>query len=76
MTRWQYYVHTINTAGFFTAGGVNTQEMQDILNSCGNDGWELVSAFDTNSRGGGTWLIVLTFKRPVDDGIPYANPAR
>lgn len=62
--RWEYYVHTISASGVFSQGHVEPRELTDILNVYGNDGWELVSAFDTNSGHGGSRLVVLTFKRP------------
>ena len=63
--RWEYFVHTMNVAGVFSSGNVNPRELNDTLNHYGNQGWELVSAFDTNSGHGGSRLIVLTFKRPM-----------
>jgi hypothetical protein len=73
--RWEYYVHTIAAGGVFSQGNVNPVELVNILNFYGGQGWELVSAFDTNSGHGGTRLIVLTFKRPLDE-VALAIPAR
>lgn len=68
--QWEYYVHTISAAGFFTTGEVDPREMSNVLNWYGRQGWELVSAFDTNRPQGGTLYIVLTFKRPLAAGTP------
>lgn len=62
--RWEYFVHTLDAGGTFSQGNVNPRELTDLLNWYGNQGWELISAFDTNSSGG-TRLIVLTFKRSL-----------
>jgi hypothetical protein len=68
--RWEYYVHTISASGMFSQGHVEPRELTNLLNFYGNDGWELVSAFDTNTAHGGTRLIVLTFKRPHQLAAP------
>lgn len=74
--RWEYFVHTINAGGTFRQGNIDPREMQDALNHYGQYGWELVNAFDTNSGHGGTWLVVLTFKRPVESIAPPPVPGR
>ena len=65
--RWEYFVHTINVEGMLPvfSGKVKPNELQDLLNEYGLDGWELISAFDTNAAQGASKLIVLTFKRPI-----------
>jgi hypothetical protein len=63
--RWEYFVQTIDVTGFLTVGKVNPRELQDVMNHYGNQGWELVSIFDTSSSGGGSRYIVLTFKRSL-----------
>ena len=69
--QWEYFVHTISlVGGFFSpSGDVNPMEMTNVLNHYGYQGWELVSAFDTNAHQGGSRLAVLLFKRPV---VPMA----
>lgn len=37
------------------------------MNEYGAQGWELVSAFDTNMLQGRSRDIILIFKRPLDD---------
>ena len=61
---WEYLVHTITVAGFMSAGRLDAAEMQNALNWYGQQGWELVNAFDTNQPNGGSLYVVLTFKRP------------
>ena len=73
--RWENYVHTLNVEGLFSSGHVNPREMQDVLNHFGHQGWELISAFDTNTGSGGSRLVVLTFKRPLGAAeAPFARP--
>ncbi len=64
--QWEYAVQTLNAAEAFAKGQVVPRELQDVLNLKGREGWELVSAFETNSGREGSRLIVLTFKRPMD----------
>lgn len=68
--RWQYFTHVVDSTGVFRAGNVNPVQLTDIMNYYGNQGWELVNAFDTNAAGGGSRFIVLCFKRPIDAGAP------
>lgn len=75
--QWEYLVHTLNVAGVFATGNVKPQEMQDVLNRFGRQEWELVSAFDTSGGHGGSNLVVLTFKRPLNPVLaprPVATP--
>ena len=63
--RWEYFVHTVSASGFLTTGKVDAAELQQIMNHYGNQGWELVSTFDTSDSSGGSRFIVLTFKRAL-----------
>ena len=60
---WEYFTHSINLSGFFTSGNVTPQAVTDALNWYGAQGWELVSAFDTNRPDGGSQTLLLIFKR-------------
>ncbi len=66
--KWQYHTVAFSIPrGFFPlkAGGqVDDAEMTRTLNELGGDGWELVSAFDTNYEGGSTNTVVCILKRP------------
>lgn len=61
---WEYLTHTVPTEGIFLTGHVDPRRVSQDLNRLGDDGWELVSAFDTSWAKGGSRLIVLIFKRP------------
>ena len=65
---WQYRTFALPIPrGFFpfTAGGqVEGEDLTRPLNLLGAEGWELVSAFDTNYEGGSTNMVVCVLKRP------------
>ena len=67
--KWQYHTVAFSIGrGFFPfkAGGqVDDDEITRTLNELGNEGWELVSAFDTNYEGGSTNSVVCILKRPA-----------
>lgn len=62
--RWEYKTVKFEAKGFL--GGVADDEALDAaLNALGEQGWELVSVFDTNMLMNGTTReIVATMKRP------------
>ncbi|QIF05601.1 DUF4177 domain-containing protein [Roseimicrobium sp. ORNL1] len=64
MTRWEYKTIKLAATGFL-GGLLDTAAFENVLNGLGWDGWELVSAFDTNQSGGVTRDVVAVFKRPV-----------
>jgi hypothetical protein len=65
-TRWEYTTLVLGAAGFFTGGGqIDPQVLTDRLNDLGDDGWELVSVFDTNRASGETRIVVAVLKRAV-----------
>ena len=63
---WEYLVHTLDSVDAFSSGEIRPREVQDVLNRHGQEGWELVSAFETDAGPGA--MVVLTFKRPVGSG--------
>ncbi len=62
MERWQYRTIKYRTGGFL-GGKVDEEEFEELLNSHGNDGWELVSCFDTSMSQGQSKDIIIVFKR-------------
>ena len=54
MQKWEYFVAPLLE-----------HNPAEILNTFGDDGWELVSAVDTNIGKGSSDEIVLFLKRPV-----------
>jgi len=62
MDTWEYKTITMKTEG--AMGGLLDVEAWDArLNAMGRDGWELVSAFDTNQSYGSSRLAVAVFMR-------------
>jgi hypothetical protein len=67
MTRWEYKTIKLATTGF-SGGKLDTDVFENLLNGLGREGWELVSAFDTNQAYGSTRDVVAVFKLPVAEG--------
>ena len=56
----------LRAGGFFTGSGeIDAQALTDRLNSLGEEGWELVSVFDTNRNTGETRNVVAILKRSL-----------
>jgi hypothetical protein len=66
MQKWEYKTAKLDTKGWFIGGILDTQTFDQLLNNMGRDGWELVSAFDTNQAYGASREAVAVFKRPVN----------
>ena len=50
--------------GFILGGKLDAQKLTDRLNQLGEEGWELVSVFDTNMLEGKTRDVFAILKRP------------
>ena len=59
---WEYRTVLIPTGGWL-GGKFDERSMTETMNDLGRDGWELVTALDTNRSGGETRHVVLLFKR-------------
>lgn len=64
MEQWSYKTVKYKTGGFL-GGKVDEEEFEDLLNSYGYEGWELVSCFDTSVSQGQSRDIIAIFKRKV-----------
>jgi hypothetical protein len=62
--RFEYRSVMLEPGGFL-GGKVDQTKFEAELNRMGQDGWELVSAFDTNQSYGATRFVVAVFKREV-----------
>lgn len=60
--KWEYKTLKLEAKGFM-GGKFDENELNQKMNEFGRDGWELVSAFDTNMGQGATRDIVILFKR-------------
>ena len=63
MQRWEYKVLTAEAKGWFQGVDIDVAGAQRLLNSQGDDGWELVSSFDTNQGHGSSRYYVFLLKR-------------
>lgn len=64
MQHWEYKTIKFKTKGFISGGNLDEEDLENQLNELGFQGWELVSAFDTNKIHGTSNYIVAIFKRP------------
>jgi hypothetical protein len=62
--RWEYKTVELAAHGFL-GGKLDRAKFEELLNSAGRDGWELVNAFDTNQGYGATRDVIAIFKRPA-----------
>ncbi len=63
--KWEYMTLKFATTGFWRGGNLNTDTFNQKLNDLGEEGWELVSIFDTNHSQGATRDVVAVFKRSL-----------
>ena len=62
--KWEYKVIQLDAAGtWMSQGQVDAAALEMEMNRLGSQGWEIVSAFDTNRGGGGTKEVIAIFKR-------------
>lgn len=60
--KWEYKTIKLATTGF-SGGKLNERLLDERMNELGEQGWELVSAFDTNQSYGASRDVVAVFKR-------------
>ena len=64
--KWEYMTAFFEAQGWLQGGKLDGQKFTDRINQLGQEGWELVSVFDTNYQGGATRDVVAVLKRPMD----------
>ncbi|MDQ0193281.1 DUF4177 domain-containing protein [Paenibacillus wynnii] len=62
MEQWEYKTLKFKTGGFL-GGKIDEFEFQEELNIHGDEGWELVSCFDTTQSQGTSRDIIVVFKK-------------
>lgn len=60
--KWEYKTIKLGTHGLL-GGKFDEHQLEGMMNMLGEDGWELVTAFDTNQAYGETRDVVVMFKR-------------
>lgn len=60
---WEYRVVKVAATGW-SGGKLDENVFTAYMNDLGNEGWELVTAFDTNQAYGATRDVIAVFKRP------------
>ena len=70
---WEYKTVVLPISGTLLPK-VDPTEIDAALTRLGRDGWELVSAFDTNVNTGSSFQLVAIFKKPCEaKRAPGAN---
>ena len=64
MQRWEYMSLSVAADNFLSSGWFDLEELTNALNQHGEEGWELVSMFDTNTSNGQTRYVCAILKRP------------
>ncbi len=62
--QWEYMTLVFAATGFILGGKLDGKKLNDRLNELGEEGWELVSVFDTNMLEGKTRDVYAILKRP------------
>ncbi|MCF7973178.1 MAG: DUF4177 domain-containing protein [Phycisphaerae bacterium] len=62
--KWEYKTIKLAATGFL-GGKFDESTLDAFMNDLGRQGWELVSAFDTNKSYGETRDVVVIFKRQL-----------
>ncbi len=60
--KWEYKTIKLATTGF-SGGKLDERRLDERMNELGEQGWELVSAFDTKQSYGASRDVVAVFKR-------------
>lgn len=62
--KWEYQTLMLRATGLM-GGKFDAAQLDRAMNDLGQQGWELVTAFDTNEAYGSTRDVVVLFKRPA-----------
>ncbi len=60
----QYKTVKIQTTGL-RGGEIDTEELDDLLNSFSSQGWEFANAFDTATANGASKYVVVILRRSI-----------
>lgn len=61
--KWEYRTIKLAASGSWIGGKIDEAKLDQMMNDLGAQGWELVSALDTNEAYGSTRDVVVIFKR-------------
>jgi len=66
MKKWEYHtVKLATTSSWLSGGHLDEAKLDEYMNKLGEQGWELVAAFDTNKAYGESKDVAAIFKREV-----------
>ena len=63
--KWEYSTVMFEASFWGHGGKFDEHKLNERLNQLGQDGWEMVSVFDTSYAGGATRAVVAVLKRPM-----------
>jgi hypothetical protein len=66
MKKFEYRILDVAAGGFW-GGKIDAQELTNKLNELGREGWEVISATDTDIYGGGTKGLIIVLKRELTE---------
>ena len=72
MTKWKYMTQQFPTSGFQVE--TISQRNQGEMSLMGEYGWELVSTATYHNTEVGEPVVVLFYKKPVEEPRPMATP--
>ena len=61
--KWEYRTLKLDTTKYVFGSDLDATKLDHFMNQLGEEGWELVTAFDTNVGSGQTKDVVAVFKR-------------
>ncbi len=61
--KWEYRTLKLDTTKYVFGSDLDATKLDQYMNQLGEEGWELVTAFDTNVGSGQTKDVVAVFKR-------------
>ena len=62
---WEYKTIVIKAKASFWGGKFDNNELDNILNKYGEDGWELVNVVASNQAYGESGSLICIFKREI-----------
>ena len=64
--KYEYKTISLENKSRFTKAEVNTNQLEDILNTYAQAGWELVTINPITGSYGFAYSMLLTLKRPIE----------
>lgn len=66
MKKFEYQTIIVDNKSSFMGGKVDSENLDQILNKMGREGWELIEVVSSNQAAGETRSLVCVFKRELE----------